>query len=1018
MANNNTLVPEDSNIDINMFLNKYQDAENPDEYQPNIFQLTSPYSDLDDISSNIVKPFHDKEANCTCTALHLNIHSLPAKIDNLKLMISDLREKHIVIDFILLCETFLTEYNSHQFNIPGYNFVYKNRINSNRGGVAIYINDKHAFKMRDDLATNVTGIFESVFIEVYSDHLKAVVGEIYRVPNSNEINSINMYENIIRKLHNYKNDIIIGTDQNFDYIKIDHNKNTQYLFDTFVTNGFFPTITKPTRITHTTATLIDNIYISTKRKPNIHSAILTIDISDHLPVITTIGCNTSKIKTKPKTIRSRKISESGKTKICNIIKNTDWQYLEQMNTNEAYITFTNKLSDIIDIETQEKTIVIPASRIIRDPWMTTGLIASSHELNKLYKKKIGKDKTHSFSVKFHQYRNTYNKLKRTTKAIYYDELFTKYKHDIRKTWGAINSLIGRTKDKTGISDTFKINNKQISDPQTISNEFCNFFTNIGKQYANDIPPSKFTFDQFMRNKSQQNMFLAPTDPYEVSKLIESLKSKNSSGHDGITPTLIKDIKYEISHPVTILINKSLSTGIVPESLKIAKVIPIYKAKDKEQLNNYRPISLLPTISKILEKIIHKRLYNFLLTQSIFYPSQYGFRPKHSTTQAIHEFVDETITSFENKKTTLGVFLDLSKAFDTIDHGILLKKLEWYGVRGMALEWFRSYLSNRKQFVQYKESKSSTHTIPCGVPQGSVLGPLLFIVYTNDLPNCLTHSKAILFADDTTISFTSDDIPILFKYVNFDLESLSEWFRANKLSLNIGKTNYVIFRTNSKPLVKDLNIKIGNEVIERKSVIKFLGVYIDEKLEWHDHINYIKNKLNSSLYALRKVKNILKTNHLITLYYSLIYPYIDYGISLWGSTHSTHINKIFIKQKKAIRIVTRAEYNAHTSPLFKKLNIIKLHDIYILQVAKYMYNFSQQTLPLPLTHIITFNEDIHTHDTRNRNNPHISQRRVSIASNCLRHKGPEIWYSIPHEIHSMKTIKSFSKRLKKQLVDKY
>ncbi len=247
MANNNTPVPEDSNIDINMFLNKYQDAENPDEYQPNI----SPYSDLDDISSNIVKPFHDKEANCTCTALHLNIHSLPAKIDNLKLMISDLREKHIVIDFILLCETFLTEYNSHQFNIPGYNFVYKNRINSNRGGVAIYINDKHAFKMRDDLATNVTGIFESIFIEVYSDHLKAVVGEIYRVTNSNEINSINMYENIIRKLHNYKNDIIIGTDQNFDYIKIDHNKNTQYLFDTFVTNGFFPTIAKHTRITHT-----------------------------------------------------------------------------------------------------------------------------------------------------------------------------------------------------------------------------------------------------------------------------------------------------------------------------------------------------------------------------------------------------------------------------------------------------------------------------------------------------------------------------------------------------------------------------------------------------------------------------------------------------------------------------------------------------------------------------------------------------------------------------------------------
>lgn len=215
--NNNTRVPVDSNMDLNMFLTKYEDAENPVENQPNIFQLTSPYSDMDSIAKHI----NDRETKYTCTALHLNIHSLPAKIDNLKLMISEFQEQNIIIDFILLCETFLTEYNSHQFNIPGYNFVYKNRINSNRGGVAIYINDKHTFKMRDDIATNVTGIFESIFIEVYSDHLKAVVGEIYRVPNSNEINSINMYENIIRKLHSYKNDIIIGTDQNFDLIKID-----------------------------------------------------------------------------------------------------------------------------------------------------------------------------------------------------------------------------------------------------------------------------------------------------------------------------------------------------------------------------------------------------------------------------------------------------------------------------------------------------------------------------------------------------------------------------------------------------------------------------------------------------------------------------------------------------------------------------------------------------------------------------------------------------------------------------
>jgi hypothetical protein len=265
--------------------------------------------------------------------------------------------------------------------------------------------------MRDDLATNVTGIFESIFIEVNSKQLKAVVGEIYRVPNTNEVNSINMYNNIIKKLQDYKHDIIIGTDQNFDYIKIEQNKNTQELLDIFVSNGFIPTITKPTRITHATATLIDNIYISTKRKPNIHSAILTVDISDHLPVITCAGSNKHRAKTKPKIIHKRQITECVMNKIANTINRTNWQYLEKLNTNEAYAAFSNTLSEIINTEAPEKTIVIPASRVIREPWMTIGLITSSRKLNKLYKKKIGKDGTHPHTMKFNQYRKMYNSLK-------------------------------------------------------------------------------------------------------------------------------------------------------------------------------------------------------------------------------------------------------------------------------------------------------------------------------------------------------------------------------------------------------------------------------------------------------------------------------------------------------------------------------------------------------------------------------------------------------------------------------
>ena len=471
------------------------------------------------------------------------------------------------------------------------------------------------------------------------------------------------------------------------------------------------------------------------------------------------------------------------------------------------------------------------------------------------------------------------------------------------------------------------------------------------------------------------MFMAPTDQNEIIKMIDTLKRKNSSGHDNISSALLKDMKFELAKPLEIL---SLSEGSVPDDMKLAQVIPIYKAKNKETLNNYRPISLLPTFAKLIEKLVHKRLYNFFSAQSLFYPSQYGFRPKHSTNQAVHEFIDDTIQSLENKQHTLSVFLDLSKAFDTIDHKILINKLNWYGVRGKALDWFKSYLSTRKQYVQYYKTSSEIQTIPCGVPQGSVLGPLLFIIYTNDLPNCLKDSKAILFADDTTLYMSSNNFKQLYHVANIELESLNNWFRANKLSLNIGKTHYVVFKFNKTEIPINMHIKIGDEILKEKDIAKFLGLYIDNELNWQEHIIHLKNKLNSSLYAMNKVKHQLNRKHLTTLYYTLIYPYIDYGITLWGSTLSTYVNKIIIMQKKSVRIIAKAKYNEHTEPIFKELSIYKLEDIYKLNISKYMFALHNGTLPAALNNIITYNRSVHEHNTRNINNPHVKQRRTKLA----------------------------------------
>ena len=390
---------------------------------------------------------------------------------------------------------------------------------------------------------------------------------------------------------------------------------------------------------------------------------------------------------------------------------------------------------------------------------------------------------------------------------------------------------------------------------------------------------------------------------------------------------------------------------------------------------------------------------------------------HSTVDAITDFTADVIKSRDMNDTSLAVFIDLSKAFDTIDHGILLHKLNHYGIRGVALEWFKSYLSDRHQYVMYKDTESGCRSVKCGVPQGSVLGPLLFIIYTNDLPKCLQHANCILFADDTTIYCSSHDMTQLHRSIEIDLAYLSDWFYANKLSLNVAKSNFVLFsRSNSNREI--VSLKLGNQVIERTKNAKFLGIYIDDKLDWSIHINHIKSKLSSGAYALNSVKHSLSTHNLNTLYYSMIHPYLLYGITLWGSAYQYHLNKLETIQKKAIRNISRAAYNEPSTPLFKKLNILKINDIYHMSIGKLMFSYLHKLLPPRLLKLFKTNTEIHTHDTRNRDYPHITSRRTNTASRSFLHESPKFWSTLPAKLKALKTVTSFNHNMKMQIIQTY
>ena len=954
--------------------------------------------------------------------LHINIHSIPAKLSELKNLLQKLKDANHEVDLLLLCETFLNETNKNSVDINGYTLREDHRQTMTKGGVAIYINNKLQFTPRPDLSIFDEGVFESYFVEITAESRNIIVGEVYRIPNTNQESFLDRYQSIIEKIKLEKKDIIIGTDQNLDYLKIQQHSNTAEFLNLNLSAGLLPTMTKPTRIVHDKATLIDNIYIDNANASNSVSAIILSDMSDHLPCLLLLDKKCKRQK-GPVTTTKRNLSATNIEKIRHDLSTIDWNVLSTLNVDDSFKAFTEKVNMVLDKYAPLVTKVVPSKYIIRDLWMTPGLLKSSFVLEKLYKKCIGKDKDSTEHTDYVSYRNRYNNLKRFAKKKYYSDRISEFRNNSKKLWSTLNELIGKKNDKSIISDTFIIDDKPVTDPNTISNEFCKYYSSIGNTFASKIPDSKYGSERFLKGNFPHSLFLQPTDSDEIMKIICNLKNKKSYGFDGISSSIFKNFAHELSSPISEIFNMSISSGIVPDIMKIAKVIPVYKSKgDAKLFTSYRPISLLPVLSKLLEKIIHKRLYSFLVKHNILYESQYGFRNSHSTINAVSELTSHILENFDKRKMTLSVFLDLSKAFDTIDHNILLKKLTHYGIRGISHDWFRSYLQNRQQYVQYKSYHSVSHNVDCGVPQGSVLGPLLFILYTNDLPNCLSKTKSILFADDTTIHVSGINKKSLFTDMKTDIAELIEWFRANKLSLNLTKTNYVLFIPPRLKIVdntpaSDCVLKFGDEEIVQKPNTLFLGIEIDQHLNWFAHYKNLNSKLSRAVYTLNRVKHILPTDCMKTLYYSLFHSHLTYGLLLWGPNISAELsNKVFLKQKRVIRIVHNAKYNAHTNILFKSSKILKFTEMVEAEIVKTVYLYTKDLLPMPLMNVFSYNRTLYS--TRQMNVPLKRKCNYDPLSKSYIAKGPRLWDDIPNDIKNCNSIKSFCSRLKNAMLERY
>ena len=403
--------------------------------------------------------------------------------------------------------------------------------------------------------------------------------------------------------------------------------------------------------------------------------------------------------------------------------------------------------------------------------MTESLIKSCKKKSKLLKK-YKKFPSVVNKVRYKQYKNLLKILIRKTEREYYSNKLLKVTLNIRNTWKVINSIINNSPSRDKINN-LKLDNLLLTDRKDIVHELNKYFVNIGPNLSNCIPSSVNQFDYYLNSPNIKSMALIPTDEYEIIKIINKLKQTSSSGVDDIPSTVIKCAAKSIAKALALMINNSMNFGIFPSPLKIAKITPIFKGGSSILMTNYRPISILPVLSKIYEKVIATRLNSFLEKNKIKNDKQFGFRKNHSTALALTKFMEYITEKLDNGNLVLSVFVDLSKAFDTIDHKILIKKLFNYGIRGTALKLFEDYLTNRYQCVAIGDNISSLLQITCGVPQGSILGPVLFILYINDLSNCVKVVQILLFADDTTIYLASKDINNLCQEINNELKKLSD-----------------------------------------------------------------------------------------------------------------------------------------------------------------------------------------------------------------------------------------------------
>ena len=755
------------------------------------------------------------------------------------------------------------------------------------------------------------------------------------------------FEELLHNLKAFNKETILFGDFNIDTLK-DSTEKKKY--ESILTAFNFQIRNfEPPRVTPKTKTCLDHFissnYFSTKT--------LKTTISDHYSVLLEIP--DAKKEMHDDTFRSRNLKKlKGKNRL-NFLFVLD-QNLKKIPLNLDIDDLSTSIADSI-IESVNKFAPEKCHHPINnsDTWITNSVKNAINKRDKLFQKWVSNPSDENHRL-YKTQRNNVTAIIRKAKR---DDNFKK---------------LGSNPTAKSIYRTLKTHKNEVLGLQDYPelNSLNKHFATIGSRLPSKLPIENLTLNM---PANENSMVIFPTDELEIGKIISNLKNKKSHGHDGISNEILKCCSPIVEPYLANAFNRAIEESKFPSAFKIAKIIPLFKKGDRSKLENYRPISLLSSLSKVFEKLLYQRMINFCEINQLFTSAQFGFRSKKSCADAIMLVTEYMRDEIDKKSSGQACFIDLQKAFDTLDHDILLMKLYEYGFRGEVNILLRSYLSDRVQYISISGKTTSCQKIETGVPQGSILGPLLFLLYINDIAKCDINCKIALFADDTSILKTNrkNDTGI-----QQDVNELINWYTANKLSVNLDKCEILPFGSGQPD-----EIKMMNNTIPYKKSCKYLGIHLDSSLRFNHHIEYVVKKLNKFCGLIYRIRHFYDIKCLLMFYNSFAKTVICYGLLIYGAAAKSNLRKIEMAQRRILRaIFFKRKYDSLVNVL-QKNNILSVFELYLVELIKELFKQFQNKSPTSFLPQLETNvsRSITTRYQKNHSLP-LARGRTLIKRKCL------------------------------------